>query len=127
MRRREFPHDINCQQFLEHIKFLLEQSTLWIWQARGLIFSGSQSPEERQNVMLQGLAGTLLELAWYLGEDYEIPILIEESCNKDGRDVPSLVGKKRRKKRDMSWSEMSRSLYTQADYYEDDVATDDST
>lgn len=113
MRRREFPHDKNCHQFLEHVGFLLEQSTLWVWQARGLIFSGRQSPEQRQQVMLQGLAGTLLELAWYLNDDYEIPILIEQSCNNGGQDISLEDSGNRRKKRDAQFA--ASHLYSWAD------------
>merc|ERR1712066_501498 len=69
LRRREFPYDINCIKMRERLKFLIEQSTLWVWQARGLVFSGRNSPLQRQKIMMQGLAGTLLELAWYFGED----------------------------------------------------------
>jgi len=86
MRRREFPEDLNCFDMLNHIDFLLEQSTLWIWQARGLIFSGTRSPLERQRVLMQGLAGTLIELAWYLDNDNEIPEIIEKSCNAEGKN-----------------------------------------
>lgn len=87
LRRREFPYDINCRQMRERIKFLIEQSTLWVWQARGLIFSGRNSPLTRQKIMMQGLAGTLLELAWYFGDDQEVPTLIKFSCNKNDQDI----------------------------------------
>lgn len=87
LRRREFPYDINCIKMRERIRFLIEQSTLWVWQARGLIFSGRNSPLQRQKIMMQGLAGTLLELAWYFGEDREIPVLIKYSCNQNDRDI----------------------------------------
>merc|ERR1711997_108460 len=110
LRRREFPYDINCIKMRERIKFLIEQSTLWVWQARGLVFSGRNSPLQRQKIMMQGLAGTLLELAWYFGEEHEIPVLIKYSCNQNDRDIEDDVFESGRVTRQLGGSRDSWGL-----------------
>jgi len=116
LRRREFNFDVNCMQVRERIKFLVEQSTLWIWQARGLVFSGRNSPLERQKIMMQGLAGTLIELAWYIADGVDLPILIEYSCNQNDQDIDfdNLDQYDSRSKRDdRGWAMKARQLPAQ--------------
>lgn len=113
LRRREFNFDVNCMQVRERVKFLVEQSTLWIWQARGLVFSGRNSPLERQKIMMQGLAGTLIELAWYIADGVDLPILIEYSCNQNDQDIDfdNLDQYDSRTKRsDRGWAMKARQL-----------------
>jgi len=66
--------------------------------------------------MMQGLAGTLLELAWYFGEEHEIPVLIKYSCNENDRDIEEDVFDSGRATRELtlgprdSWGLEARKL-----------------
>lgn len=81
LRRREFKSEQTCDEFLKHLDFLVEQSTIWIWQARGLIFSQVRQPKERQTILMNGLSMTLIEIAWYLMDESGLPAIITGSCN----------------------------------------------
>ena len=81
MRKKEFQNEETCEQFLTHLDFLIDQSTIWIWQARGLIFSSRIKPIDRQKILMEGLASTLIEISWYLQDTSVLPDLIHKNCN----------------------------------------------
>ena len=86
LRRREFEEEKTCDDFIKHLDFLIEQSTIWIWQARGLIFSNKRDGKERQHILIEGLSSTLVEIAWYLMDNQHLPKIIRNSCNAYDRN-----------------------------------------
>lgn len=81
LRKNEFGDENTCDDFIKHLDFLIDVSSLWVWQARGLIFSDIRKPTERQDILIEGLASTLIELAWYLEDTDRLPQLFQKSCN----------------------------------------------
>jgi len=78
---------VKCSNIIEEMRFYLESSSIWIVKTTGLKSKLHRLPNDhklklRQQYLMNGLAGFLVEIGLLLAGDPDIPLIFEKSCNR---------------------------------------------
>merc|ERR1712046_9652 len=81
---------VKCSNIIDEMRFYLDSSSIWIVKTIGLKsklheLPNSQKVTLRQQYLMNGLAGFLVETGWLLANDPDVPLIFEKSCNRKNK------------------------------------------